>query len=125
MQAVEWLAPRRRDKTKGDIITLQQRLLFASSLHNPFMPALYRSVRGGVKKHSIFSAIKAAAWCDLQSRKKRGAAGGGAGRSWAWGDGGVDIRGALQGPELLVIVSLVIAPVDSPKGSISPSTLVP
>ena len=31
----------------------------------------------------------------------------------------------MQGPELLVIVAPVIAPVDSPKGSISPSTLVP
>ena len=31
----------------------------------------------------------------------------------------------MQGPELLVILAPVIAPVDSPKGSISPSTLVP
>jgi len=31
----------------------------------------------------------------------------------------------MQGPELLVIVAVVIAPVDSPKGSISPSTFVP
>jgi hypothetical protein len=65
------------------------------------MPALYRSVRGGVKKHSIFFAIKAVAWCDLQSEEKRGAAGGGAGRSGAWGDGGVDIRGAYAGPRTL------------------------
>jgi hypothetical protein len=89
------------------------------------MPALYRSVRGGVKKHSMFFAIKIVAWYDLQSIRKRGAAGGGAGRSWAWGDGGVDIRGALQGPELLIILAAVIAWVDSPKGSISPSTFVP
>jgi hypothetical protein len=89
------------------------------------MPALYRSARAGVKKHSGFFAIKAVAWYDLQSTERRGAAGGGAGRSWAWGDGGVDIRGALQGPELLMIVAVVIAPVDSPKGSISPSTFVP
>jgi hypothetical protein len=44
--------------------------LFTSSLHNPFMPALYRSVRGGVKEHSGFFAIKAVAWCDLQSDEK-------------------------------------------------------
>ena len=31
----------------------------------------------------------------------------------------------MQGLELLVIVPVVIAPVDSPKGSISPSTFVP
>ena len=31
----------------------------------------------------------------------------------------------MQGPELLVILAAVIAWVDSPKGSISPSTLVP
>jgi hypothetical protein len=31
----------------------------------------------------------------------------------------------MQSPELLVIVAVVIAPVDSPKGSISPSTFVP
>ena len=73
----------------------------------------------------MFFAIKAVAWYDLQSEEKRGAAGGGAGRSWAWGDGGVDIRGALQGPELLMILAAVIAWVDSPKGSISPSTFVP
>ena len=34
------------------------------------MPALYRSVRGGVKKHSIFFAIKVVAWYDLQSDEK-------------------------------------------------------
>jgi hypothetical protein len=57
-------------------------------------------VRGGVKEHSGFFEIKAVAWYDLQSAK-RGAAGGGAGRSWAWGDGGVDIRGAYAGPRTL------------------------
>jgi hypothetical protein len=100
MQAVEWHHVG-ETKPRDDIITLQPRLLFASSLHNPFMPALYRSVRCGVKKHSRFFAIKAVAWYDLQSEEKRGAAGGGAGRSWAWGDGGVDIRGAYAGPRTL------------------------
>ena len=56
-------------KPKGDV-SLQPRLLFASSLHNPLCPALYRSARGGVKKHSRFLAVKAVAWYDLQSRKK-------------------------------------------------------
>jgi hypothetical protein len=56
---------------------------------------------GRVKKHSRFLAIKVVAWYDLQSKEKRGAAGGGAGRSWAWGDGGVDIRGAYAEPRTL------------------------
>jgi hypothetical protein len=34
-------------------------------------------------------------------KEKGGAAGGGAGRSWAWGDGGVDIRGAYAEPRTL------------------------
>jgi hypothetical protein len=59
------------------------------------------------------------------SQEKRGAAGGGAGRSWAWGDGGVDIRDAYAGPELVVIVPTAVARVDRPKGSIRSGTFVP
>jgi hypothetical protein len=59
-----------------------------------------------------------------RSQQKRGAAGGGAGRSWAWGDGGVDIRSALRGLELVTILVVTTASVDSAKGSISPSTKV-
>jgi hypothetical protein len=57
--------------------------------------------------------------------RKRGAAGGGAGRSWAWGDGGADIRDAYAGPELVEILPAGIARVDRPKGSILPGTFVP
>jgi hypothetical protein len=57
--------------------------------------------------------------------EKRGAAGGGAGRSWAWGDGGADIRDAYAGPELVVILPAGIARVDRPKGSILTGTFVP
>jgi hypothetical protein len=64
--------------------------------------------------------------CSFDLREeKRGAAGGGAGRSWAWGDGGVDIRDAFAGPELLVILPVAIARVDRPKGSIGYGTFVP
>ena len=62
---------------------------------------------------------------DWRSREKRGAAGGGADRSWAWGDGGTEIRDAYAGPELIVILLVLAARVDRPKGSISPGTFVP
>jgi hypothetical protein len=55
---------------KGSTCAAQIAALFTSSLHNPLCPALYRSVRGGVKEHSGFFAIKAVAWCDLQSDEK-------------------------------------------------------
>jgi len=59
------------------------------------------------------------------SQAKKGAAGGGAGRSVGWGDGGIDIRDAYAGPELVVIVPTAIARVDRPKGSIRSGTFVP
>jgi hypothetical protein len=75
--------------------------------------------------------------------RKRGAAGGGAGRSWAWGDGGAETRGAAGGPAApkVALQSLLqgaaqcpesssmmpgaVRPVDSPLGSIIPGTKVP
>lgn len=56
---------------------------------------------------------------------KRGAAGGGAGRSWAWGDGGAETRGAFKLPESIVIMPGGPVVVDSSLGSIRPSTKVP
>jgi len=81
--------------------------------------------------------------CGCFTAKKRGAAGGGAGRSWAWGDGGaaseapgsaaaaskVSLRSlmpsAAQSPEYEASLCSRAYAVDRTQGSFRPSTKVP
>ena len=65
MQAVEWLEPRGRNWAER--YPDRSRLPLA---YNPLMPALYRSVRAGVKKHSIFVGRKVVGLNDLKSAEK-------------------------------------------------------
>jgi hypothetical protein len=64
----------------------------ASSLHNPYMTALYRTAGARSQEGFFYARDKNMSGWVIWARRKRGAAGGGAGRSWAWGDGGAEIR---------------------------------
>jgi hypothetical protein len=79
-----------------------------------------------VKTESFMEAIKARGLSDLWSSlragecceevlKKKGAAGGGAGRSWAWGDGGAYARRFWVAPEHMSRMPGGCAGVDRPR----------
>jgi hypothetical protein len=117
--------------------TTTQGLRHAPKQITPFRPSAHRPDGDSieprakeVKKESLMERIKPIGVSDFRSKRewdtaqKRGAAGGGAGRSWAWGDGGADIRGGLRGPEHIASLPASCGDVDRPLGTFSASTKV-